>query len=118
MEEAQRLCRRTAIIDHGKILAIGTLAQLIQRVKARRDVVLEAEDLSPERISRLAHRLGDVPCTRDENRLTLNIANTACSLLEVVRASDEAGIKATKISLQEPNLETVFLELTGRMLRD
>ncbi len=118
MEEAQRLCRRTAIIDHGKILAIGTLAELIQRVKARRDVILEAEDLSPERISRLAHRLGDVPSTRDENCLTLNIADTTCSLLEVVRAADEAGIRATKISLHEPNLETVFLELTGRMLRD
>ena len=47
-----------------------------------------------------------------------DIADTACSLLEVVRAADEAGIKATKISLHEPNLETVFLELTGRMLRD
>jgi len=118
MEEAQRLCRRIAIIDHGKILAIGTLAELIQRVKARRDVVMDAEDLSPEKASRLAHQLGDVPWTRDENRLTLNIADATCSLLEVVRAADDVGIRATQISLHEPNLETVFLDLTGRMLRD
>jgi len=128
MEEAQRLCQRTAIIDHGKILAIGTLGELIQRVKARREVILEAEDLSPEIIERLVSKLGEVPWKMQPvasgapgarlRRATLNIADSTCSLLQVLRAADQTGIQVTTISLQEPNLETVFLELTGRMLRD
>jgi len=118
MEEAQRLCRRTAIIDHGKILAIGTLEELVHSIKARRDVALGAEELSDEAAADLARRLGEVSWTRDENSLTLNLADTTCSLLEVVHAADKAGIKVKEISLHEPSLETVFLELTGRTLRD
>ena len=118
MEEAERLCRRTAIIDHGKILAIGTLAELTREVRAKRDLVVEAARVTPESIGRLAARLDDVPWTIDDGTAHLNIADSGHSLLDAVRAADDIGLEPTSISIREPNLETVFLELTGRALRD
>jgi len=101
---------------------------LIQRVKARREVILDAEGLTPQNVERLVSKLGDVPWKMQPvtpgapgtrtRRVTLNIADSTCSLLQVLRAADQTGIQVTTLSLQEPNLETVFLELTGRMLRD
>ncbi len=118
MEEAERLCRRTAIIDRGRILAIGTLAELTKKVRVKRDLVIEAEALTPERIGRLAARLNNIPWTLDNGRAHLSVAESGHSLLDAVRAADEVGIEPTSISIREPNLETVFLELTGRALRD
>ncbi len=118
IEEAQRLCRRTAIIDHGRILAMGTLAELTRYVKAKRDLVVEAEGLTEENVARLAAKLAHVSWKLDNGAAHLNVAETGHSLLDAVRAADEVGLRLTSISICEPNLETVFLELTGRALRD
>ncbi len=122
MEEAQRLCKRTAIIDHGRVLATGTLAELIQGINAKRDLVVEAkgDGLTAAIVGRLATKIGDVPWTLDETTLAahLNIADAECSLLDAVKAAGEMGLELSSIGIREPNLETVFLELTGRALRD
>lgn len=118
MEEAQQLCHRTAIIDHGKILAMGTLAELKQTVRARRDLVIHAEGLTPDVVTRLAAELGGVPWKIDNGAAHMNVTQTDHSLVDAVRAADKIGMHPTAISLDEPNLETVFLEMTGRALRD
>jgi len=118
MEEAQRLCRRIAIIDHGRILAMGTLAELIHGIKAKRDLVIEAEGLTREKMAGTAAKLGGVPWTIDDGVGHMNIAETDHRLLDALHAAEEAGIRPTAIRIHEPNLETVFLELTGRALRD
>jgi ABC-2 type transport system ATP-binding protein len=118
MEEAQRFCRRTAIIDHGKILAAGTLAELIRSVKARRELVIHAENLTDETLRCLSANLGGAAWTTTEGVARLNLDTLDHSLLHAVRAADEAGIRPTSISIREPDLETVFLELTGRALRE
>ena len=118
MEEAQRLCRRTAIIDHGKILAAGTLAELTQSICAKRDLVIQAEMLTDDLIRTLAERLGGVPWTLEQNVAHLNLAQTEISLTQAACVADEVGIKPTAISICAPTLETVFLELTGRALRE
>jgi len=119
MEEAQRLCLRTAIIDHGRILASGTLSDLIARIKARRELTIEAEPLTGDAVSRLAKMLGDATWTLEGDRIArVNVADPAYSLVHAVRAADEVGIRPTSISIREPTLETVFLELTGRALRE
>jgi ABC-2 type transport system ATP-binding protein len=118
MEEAQRLCRRTAIIDHGRILACGTLAELVAGIKARRDLVLEAEQLSPQTVSALAAKLGNVPWRIENGSAHFTVGESACGLIELVRAVDDAKIRVKAIRVQEPDLETVFLELTGRALRE
>ena len=118
MEEAQRLCRRTAIIDHGKILAMGTLSELVQGINAKRELIIESQGLSEEIVAKLAARLGNVAWVFHNGTARLNVAEEGHTLLDVVRAADQVGINATTISIHEPNLETVFLELTGRALRD
>jgi len=118
MEEAQRLCRRTAIIDHGRILASGTLAEMIRNVKAKRELIIHADNLTDDRLRRLSENLAGAPWTSQEGVAHLNLEHPDQSLLQAVRAADEAGILPTSIAIREPNLETVFLELTGRALRE
>lgn len=118
MEEAQRLCRRTAIIDHGRILAMGTLEELTERIHARRAVVIEADGLTEEKVARLAAVLGNVDWTLTDGCARLHVARADHWLLSAVRAADEIGLRPTAIRVAEPNLENVFLELTGRALRD
>ena len=120
MEEAQRLCRRIAIVDHGQILAIGTLAELVQRVGAGRELVIEAPGLSASAAAALAARLGVVPaaCAVQNGGARVSLGAAGCTMMTAVRAADELGLQATSIRMHEPTLETVFLALTGHALRD
>jgi ABC-2 type transport system ATP-binding protein len=118
MEEAQRLCHRTAIIDHGRVLAQGTLAELTRHSATRRDLVVCAPGLTPAHVAELARRLGDVPWSLDEDTGHLAVRDAGQTIATAARAADELNIHPTSISLREPNLETVFLELTGRALRE
>lgn len=118
MEEAQRLCRRTAVIDHGRILASGTLAELVHSTKAKRELVIHAETLTDDMLRRLSANLAGAAWTLAEGVARLNLVQPDHSLLQAVRAADESGIQPTAIAIREPNLETVFLELTGRAFRE
>ncbi len=118
MEEAERLCRRTAIIDHGKILAMGTLEELTRLVGAQREIVIEAEGLDEERAGRMSKKLGGAGWTIHESEARFRVAETHHALLSAVRAADEAGLEPRSIRILTPNLEDVFLELTGRALRE
>jgi ABC-2 type transport system ATP-binding protein len=114
MEEAERLCDRIAIIDHGKIIADGTRAELVQSVFGSRSQVLARFAGSHERVSAWASEHGgrSVAGTAE---FTIERPTEIASLLE---ASAKAGLELVDISLRKPNLESVFLHLTGRELRD
>lgn len=118
MEEAQRLCRRTAIIDRGKIIAVGTPAELISRAQAKREVVIEAETLSTDVVKRLSDRLGPVSWNGHDAIVRLTLDDGRLGLIDIMHAADEFGLRVRNIGVNEPNLETVFLELTGHALRD
>jgi ABC-2 type transport system ATP-binding protein len=119
MEEAQRLCRRTAIIDHGRILAMGTLDELVRDIKTQRELVVEAPNLAREIVERLAAELGIAVWRLDGTTVHLNLpAGQPAPLLPAARVAEELGIRPTALRIAEPDLESVFLELTGRGLRD
>ncbi len=118
MEEAERLCRRTAIIDHGKILAMGTLEELTRMVRSQREIVIEADCLDEECAGRMAKRLGEAAWTLRDGQARFRVAEKDHALLSAVRAADEAGLEPRSIRILSPNLEDVFLELTGRGLRE
>ncbi len=118
MEEAQRLCHRTAIIDHGKILVIGTLDELVKTIKGKRELVLDAVGITTEQAGCVASVLGGVPFVVNGREAHFNVQGDARDFVDVVRAASDAGMRLTGIRINEPNLETVFLELTGRALRD
>jgi len=106
MEEAQRLCHRVAIMDHGKILALDTVAGLIAQHGGRAVVEARLAGPVPEGVA--------LPGALDGDRLRID---TDQPLEELVRLA-AAGVKVAAIRTEEPDLEAVFLALTGRRLRD
>jgi ABC-2 type transport system ATP-binding protein len=118
MEEAERLCDRVGILDEGVLKAEGTLRELISLVGEHDRLHIGARgDLSAAAKAALAVPgvTGAVP--RDGG-LDLLAQDVRESLAEIVRAIDGTGTGITSMEVDEPNLEAVFLHLTGKALRD
>lgn len=118
MEEAERFCRRTAIIDHGRILALGTMAELLKSSKTGLELIIEAPNLSSGFMTDLTRELGAGASKLEENVGRLIIDDDPSILLRAAGIAQRLGIHPTALRLAKPNLESVFLELTGRALRD
>jgi ABC-2 type transport system ATP-binding protein len=118
MEEAERLCDRVAIVDHGKIIALGTNAELVQNSFGSRSQVLArfagADVETNERVASWVTQHGGQPVD-GAAQFTIEHPTEIAGLLE---ASAKAGLELLDVSLRKPNLESVFLHLTGRELRD
>ncbi len=119
MEEADQLCRRVAIMDHGKILALGTPGQLKQGVGADTIVTVKATG-DPEVLAAALQRGVDgVTRTRTvDGGVELHVAGGDRLLPRVVSAAEDGGFEVVDLSVAQPSLETVFINLTGKELRD
>jgi ABC-2 type transport system ATP-binding protein len=122
MEEAQELSDRIGIIDHGRLIALGTLDELTQMVGQEDVVELSVADGGQVPAPGLLPALQAVPGVRQADR-----ANGAVRLLArdgnaalpgLIMAANGQGVRVTNVSVRAPNLEAVFLHLTGRALRD
>lgn len=114
MEEAERLCDRIAIVDHGKIIALGTNAELVrQSFGTRSQVLLRLAGASESVAAWVTRRGGEM--TDGTARFAVGHPVEIAPLLE---DSAKAGVEVVDVSLRKPNLESVFLNLTGRELRD
>jgi ABC-2 type transport system ATP-binding protein len=111
MEEVEALCDRVAIMDSGKIVAIGTVAELVAQY-AGKGVELElAGDV--DAAARAAEKHGTIERDGDVLRVV-----PSASLSPVIAAIEAAGATIARIESRQANLETAFLALTGRALRD
>lgn len=120
MEEAQELSDRVAIIDHGELIALGTQEELTHQVGKMDTLVLhigENEDPQPL-VNALAKIKGVLNANAAENEISIVTPSVEEVLAPVVSLADQIGIKIHSIDIREPNLEAVFLHLTGRALRD
>jgi len=120
MEEAQELSDRVGIIDHGDLIALGTQKELTAQVGETDTLILHlGENEDP---AYLANALADMTGVLQANPISHEVAIVTPSaeelLAPVVSRSNELGIKIYSIDMREPNLEAVFLNLTGRALRD
>jgi ABC-2 type transport system ATP-binding protein len=118
MEEAERLCNRVGIIDHGKVVAEGTRRELIELV-GQHDRICVGATGDLETAAQAASSLAGIrEAGVAEDRIDI-IADSASDVLpEVLAAIGRAGASVQSAEVDEPNLEAVFLHLTGRALRD
>jgi ABC-2 type transport system ATP-binding protein len=120
MEEAQELSDRVGIIDHGELIALGTQAELTKQVGETDTLVLhvgETEDPQPL-ADTLKNLAGVTRADVTDHEVTIITPSAEELLAPAVTRANEMGIKIHSIDIREPNLEAVFLHLTGRALRD
>jgi ABC-2 type transport system ATP-binding protein len=119
MEEADRLCERVAIMDHGKILAMDTPAALKLSIGADTIVTLKTTGDPRQLAGLLSREVEGVTRTRvAENTVQLHMQGSDRLVARIVVAAEHGGFDLIDVSIAEPSLETVFINLTGKELRD
>jgi ABC-2 type transport system ATP-binding protein len=116
MEEAQRLCDRVAIVDHGHLIALGTPAELIAKLQARNVIEFTSE---PSLDAAVVGAIdGCAGVTSHRGGWLLRVHSLAEAVPQLIGAVEKHGVKLVSLSTHEATLEDLFVSLTGRELRD
>jgi len=118
IEEAEKLCDRVAIIDEGRIIAMGTPRQIQEKTLASSSIEIECErPLANEPLPAWADT---EKTTLDDSRTRLSVISKrpARTIVEMVKWLDEKGMELADIRIKRPSLEDAFIELTGKSLRE
>lgn len=118
MDEAEALCERVAIIDSGKLIAIGAPDELKARIPGSDIVSLKVPQLSDDTVE----RIGSIPCvhsvTVEENTLRAYVDNGAENLPLLIETIKAGGLRVVSATLHEQSLEDVFIHFTGKSIRE
>jgi ABC-2 type transport system ATP-binding protein len=117
MEEAELLCHRVAVMDQGRIIALDTPQNLINTLGTG-ILHVGVKDVDQEMLARLQalHQVKAV--NRRDGTLAFEIVDAQRALLDIIALFSETGTPMTSLEILEPNLESVFIQLTGKKLRD
>ena len=118
MEEVEYLCDRIAIMDHGKIIAAGTLNELRDVVGGMDVVDVKVTDVTDGVLDRVCAIDGVKQADRTDGAIQVLAPSSGAVLGKLVATLESEGAHVTSITVTEPNLESVFLHLTGKSLRD
>ena len=118
MEEAEALCDRVAVVDHGKILASGTVDQLKSSAGADTVITVSYDAAAPHEIKKLSDRDGISKVEVTDGQVRVFAADPEGILGELVTIGSTTGVGVTDATQLRPSLETVFLALTGREYRE
>jgi len=124
MDEAEELCDRVAIMDHGKIIALGSPSQLVKKVKMENTISVVPDKASPSLIEQIKGIAGvkNAYTALDENEKgeTIKVItdNPDDILPDIVSTIVNTGTKVLSVQLSRVTLEDVFIMLTGRSLRE
>jgi len=115
MEEADRLCNRIAIIDHGKIIAMDTPERLKARIGGE---VVTITSPDPDRVVSVLAGAGIEMVDRHEDQVTIGLENAEQQISGLIVRLSENKVPVTAIAVHKPTLEDVFLAFTGKTIRD
>ncbi len=118
MEEAEALCSRIAIMDHGRLIADGTREELKKLVHEEEKIIISGSDISFSALSEIKALKGVKDAQLRECNLEIITSNTQLVLQDILFCLNKNDVRVKGIQVTEPDLETVFLALTGRKLRD
>ena len=121
MEEVEYLCERIGIIDHGELITCGTMPELRESIGDRSRIILtiDKDNISSEElINPLTSLFLEKDITVQDNKLTVFHKEPQLILSDFIQTVTKSGVKVSSVDIVEPNLESVFLHLTGRSLRD
>ena len=133
MEEAQELSDRVGIIDHGEVIALGTQGELIQRVGEEDQLAFTVGDqaVAPELLQQIRDEVQGVTrasynppgpegksSTNTSGLILIHAKRGRKALPDIIQITNRAGVQIQSVEVREPDLEAVFLNLTGRALRD
>ena len=118
MEEAERLCDRVAIIDEGVVQAQGTRRELVSMVGEKDRVAMSASGNLVEAAEALRHIEGVTDASASDHRIDVLATDASSILPQLLATVTSSGGSITGVEVEEPNLEAVFLHLTGKALRD
>lgn len=118
MEEVERLCDRIVIIDKGSVIALGTKEDLMELIPTKETVIVEEIELSEDLQTRMKEikNIGDF--TLNDGVLSVSFHEGRNNVISVLSFFDEHNLTYGKVSSQAPTLNDVFLDITGRELRD
>ena len=118
MEEVEQICTRIAILDHGRCLALGTKEELKKMIKTGEKVHVEAVDLTEQQMEDIRKFPNVFSVSYEEQNLTLRFSGERNNLLVLLRYMERENITCGRIFSELPTLNDVFLEITGKGLRD
>lgn len=121
MEEVEYLCERIGIIDHGELITCGTMPELRESIGDRSRIILTIDKdkiSSEELINPLTSIFLEKDINVQDNKLTVFHKEPQLILSDFIQTVTRSGVKISSVNIVEPNLESVFLHLTGRSLRD
>ncbi|HCX62679.1 MAG TPA: export ABC transporter ATP-binding protein [Clostridiales bacterium] len=118
MEEVEYLCNELCIMDEGNIIASGTQKDLVDLVKEKTQINLKLNKINDEVVNSLMEIKGVYEAKINDNEINLFGSSTDVLLAEIIAKVTENGWMIETIDVKKPNLESVFLHLTGKALRD
>lgn len=118
MEEVEYLCSRIGIVDHGKLIAIGDKDSLKKSVLSHDKIEIAVSSVTPTMIEKIRSINFVTGVAAEENKLTVLSSDGPELLANLLLAIAKMNVKVLSVNVEEPNLESVFLNLTGRALRD
>lgn len=118
MEEVEQLCTRIAIIDKGKLIAMGTKEELKEMISQGEKIVIETFKITEQQIDEIRDNTNVISAEINENMLTIKTKNKTSELANIVSYIIKNNISYGKIYSELPTLNDVFLEITGKELRD
>lgn len=120
MEEVEAICTRIGILDKGKLIACGTKDELKRQVGQEEKLIFEIDKKSAPAMTEMAEHPGVLQLAERDSSLTLEVTvkESLSILQDLLFILQKHGINIRKLTREEPNLESLFLQMTGRTLRD